>query len=240
MWEDRQKALATGRDEPLLVVARDIVKVDAVEAHRGVLVQPRGVPLDIRRDAQPRDHILARHAGGCAVEVRREVAELVACQRRLPPLIEGGGPGFAVGAGIRQSGLQEKRLAGAAAVAKRVDDRAHGLARRRDGDEGVRPSAGPARRFSGERGRDDERRLKRAVVDARATRTWPPAVTSSPAHSARMTSIDAFSRAVRSSLPGQGAPVICSLSASPLPTASQKRPAYISASVAAAWAITAG
>src|SRR4029453_16317355 len=44
----------------------------------------------------------------------------------------------------------------------------------------------------------------------------------------------------RSALGGQRSPVMCSLEASPLPRASQKRPGNISLRVAAAWATIAG
>jgi hypothetical protein len=47
MGEIRQKALAAGRNEPLLMVARDVVKVNALEAHGRVVLQPRGVPREI-------------------------------------------------------------------------------------------------------------------------------------------------------------------------------------------------
>jgi hypothetical protein len=65
-------------------------------------------------------------------------------------------------------------------------------------------------------------------------------VTVSPAHRARITSTDSLSRAFRSGLGGHAAPVTCSFRASPLPAASQNRPGYMSARVAAAWATTAG
>ena len=68
----------------------------------------------------------------------------------------------------------------------------------------------------------------------------PRCQTSSPAHSARMIATASARRALRRALSGQGWPVMASLIASPLPTASQKRPGYICASVAAAWAMTAG
>ena len=48
------------------------------------------------------------------------------------------------------------------------------------------------------------------------------------------------SRALRTSLRGQGAPVMCSLDASPVPSATQNRPSYIAPSVAMAWAMIAG
>jgi hypothetical protein len=49
-----------------------------------------------------------------------------------------------------------------------------------------------------------------------------------------------LSRAFRSGFVGQRSPVIASFSASPLPIANQNRSGNISASVAAAWAMTAG
>jgi hypothetical protein len=48
------------------------------------------------------------------------------------------------------------------------------------------------------------------------------------------------SRASRSSLRGQGSPVTCSFIASPLPSATQKRPGNIAPRVAIAWATIAG
>ena len=75
---------------------------------------------------------------------------------------------------------------------------------------------------------------------ARSTVTSPSWSTTSPANSARMTSTHSRRRALRVALSGHGAPVMCSLEASPLPSATQKRPGYISASVAAAWAMIAG
>jgi hypothetical protein len=55
-----------------------------------------------------------------------------------------------------------------------------------------------------------------------------------------MTSTHSRSLAARSRFAGQRAPVTASFNASPLPTASQKRSGYISASVAAACAMIAG
>jgi hypothetical protein len=55
-----------------------------------------------------------------------------------------------------------------------------------------------------------------------------------------MTATHSSSRRSRAALSGQGSPVTCSFSASPDPSAAQKRPGYISASVAAAWAVMAG
>lgn len=75
---------------------------------------------------------------------------------------------------------------------------------------------------------------------ARSTSTNPRWLTHSPAKSARITSTDSRSRALRSDLVGHRWPVMCSLTAWPLPSASQNRPGNISASVAAACATIAG
>ena len=76
---------------------------------------------------------------------------------------------------------------------------------------------------------------------ARSTTTWPRCVTSSPAQSARITSTHSRSRAIRSALTGQAAPVTCSLSAWPLPSATHgKRPGNIAATVAIACAEMTG
>ena len=75
---------------------------------------------------------------------------------------------------------------------------------------------------------------------ARSTRTSPSWFTTSPANSARMTSTHSRSRALRTFLSGHGAPVMCSLENSPVPSASARRPGNSSASVAAAWATIAG
>ena len=55
-----------------------------------------------------------------------------------------------------------------------------------------------------------------------------------------MTSTHSRNRAVRSALRGHGAPVMCSLDASPVPRATQSRPGNMAASVPAAWATIAG
>ncbi len=55
-----------------------------------------------------------------------------------------------------------------------------------------------------------------------------------------MTSTHSSSRACRSGLGGQRSPVMCSLTASPDPSAIQNRPGNIAASVAEAWAMIAG
>jgi hypothetical protein len=47
-------------------------------------------------------------------------------------------------------------------------------------------------------------------------------------------------RAARTSLRGQRSPVMCSLLASPVPSAAQNRSGYISVSVEIAWAMIAG
>jgi hypothetical protein len=75
---------------------------------------------------------------------------------------------------------------------------------------------------------------------ARSTRTSPLWLTSSPRSSARITSTHSRSRALRTSLCGHGSPVMCSLLASPVPSAAQKRPGYMAASVPMAWAMIAG
>jgi hypothetical protein len=91
----------------------------------------------------------------------------------------------------------------------------------------------PATSFGGSSGSDHSR--------ARSTTTSPRWLTSSPRHSARITSTHSRSRAIRTSLGGQGSPVTCSLSASPLPTATHgKRPGNIAPRVAMAWAEMTG
>ncbi len=91
----------------------------------------------------------------------------------------------------------------------------------------------PATSFGGSSGSDH--------TLARSTVTRPRWETSSPRHSARITSTHSRSRAIRTSLVGHGSPVTCSLSASPLPSATQgRRPGNIAASVANAWAEITG
>ena len=75
---------------------------------------------------------------------------------------------------------------------------------------------------------------------ARSTCTSPWCVTSSPANSARMTSTHSRRRALRVALSGQRSPVMCSLEASPLPSAIHSRRGNISQIVAAACAMIAG
>ena len=75
---------------------------------------------------------------------------------------------------------------------------------------------------------------------ARSTVTNPSWLTSSPSSSLRMTSTHSSSRRVRTSLRGHRSPVMCSLLASPLPSATQNRPGNIEPSVATACAMTAG
>src|SRR5436853_329892 len=55
-----------------------------------------------------------------------------------------------------------------------------------------------------------------------------------------MMSTHSRSRALRRSLRGHGAPVMCSLLASPVPSAAQNRPGYMAARVPMAWATIAG
>ena len=55
-----------------------------------------------------------------------------------------------------------------------------------------------------------------------------------------MTSTHSRSRALRTSLRGQPSPVMCSLLASPVPSAAQNRPGYIAARVPMACAMIAG
>ena len=75
---------------------------------------------------------------------------------------------------------------------------------------------------------------------ARSTRTRPSWSTTSPANSARMISTHSSRRALRTSLSGHAAPVMCSLDASPVPRATHRRPGNISVSDAAACATMAG
>ena len=55
-----------------------------------------------------------------------------------------------------------------------------------------------------------------------------------------MTSMASSNISRRISVSGQRSPVMCSLSASPLPTPRKKRPGIMAAEVAAAWAMIAG
>jgi hypothetical protein len=75
---------------------------------------------------------------------------------------------------------------------------------------------------------------------ARSTRTSPSWSTTSPANSARITSTHSRSLAARTRLGGHGAPVMCSLENSPVPSATHSRPGNSSHSVAAACATIAG
>ncbi len=75
---------------------------------------------------------------------------------------------------------------------------------------------------------------------ARSTVTSPSWLTSSPASSARITSTHSRSRRLRRSLRGHPAPVMCSLLASPVPSAAQNRPGNIAPSVPIACAMIAG
>ncbi len=75
---------------------------------------------------------------------------------------------------------------------------------------------------------------------ARSTLISPSRLTVSPAKSARMTSTHSRSLRLRTGFGGQRSPVMCSLDASPVPSAIQKRPGNIWQSVAAAWAMIAG
>ena len=106
----------------------------------------------------------------------------------------------------------------------------------------VGPRADPRRGRRGDGGAEQRRRRRPARVHSRArsTVTSPWWVTSSPANSARITSTHSPSRRVRVALSGQPPPVMCSLDASPVPSATHSRPGNISASVAAAWAMMAG
>jgi hypothetical protein len=67
-----------------------------------------------------------------------------------------------------------------------------------------------------------------------ATSIWPPR------HNVRITSTASSSISSRVSAGGQRSPMMCSFSASPLPTPSWKRPSSRIEAVAAACAITAG
>ncbi len=75
---------------------------------------------------------------------------------------------------------------------------------------------------------------------ASSTTTRPRWLTTSPRHSARITSTHSARRALRSDLGGQRSPVMASLMYWPVPSATQKRSGNISASVAAACAMMAG
>src|ERR687898_249286 len=68
----------------------------------------------------------------------------------------------------------------------------------------------------------------------------PEYLTTLPVKSLRMTSMDSMRMRNRVGASGQYSPTMCSLSASPAPRPSQKRPGYIASSVAAACAIMAG
>jgi len=80
----------------------------------------------------------------------------------------------------------------------------------------------------------------RVQILARSTVTRPWWVTSSPASSARMIATHSRRRASRTSLRGHPWPVMCSFTASPEPSATQKRPGNMAPSVAAACATMAG
>jgi len=80
----------------------------------------------------------------------------------------------------------------------------------------------------------------RSYNRADSTVTIPRWLTVSPAQSCRMISTHSWSRTFRSAFVGHFSPVMPSLSSCPLPTAIQRRPANICASVAPAWASSAG
>ncbi len=75
---------------------------------------------------------------------------------------------------------------------------------------------------------------------ARSTRTRPSVLTSSPRRRARITPTHSSRRALRSGFGGQRSPVMCSLDASPVPSATVSRPGNSSPRVATAWATMAG
>ena len=76
---------------------------------------------------------------------------------------------------------------------------------------------------------------------ASCTVTSPSWVTSAPRHSARMMSTHSASRCMRSGFVGQASPVTCSLSASPLPSATHgSRPGNMAATVPIACAEITG
>ena len=123
-----------------------------------------------------------------------------------------------------------------------VHDRAQRVGGLRHGREAVGPARDPARGLGADGGAEQRRRRSGPAPDARvdAPRTCPSCDTRSPARRRRMMSTLSSSRALRSSLDGQGSPVTCSFIASPLPSAAQNRPGNISSSVAIACAMITG
>ena len=143
----------------------------------------------------------------------------------------------------RRGGPGGDRLALAAALPEGVDHRRRRLVRLVDGDQAVGPPAHPSGRWprsrpaptssGGSSGRSQSRARStrdQAVVGDLLTRQQA-------AHD-----LDALHAAAGCGPPcsATARPVTCSFSASPLPSATQKRPGYISARVAMAWAMTAG
>ena len=239
----REHALPEGVDERLELLA-DVVEVDRVEAERGELLQPGDVLLEVGRDEHAAAHVLGAHEARGLVELPRPSA---------------GPTGAAAGTGWCATGRRRCRAPaarpapttggpGGTPACPRRRRRGRRRATRSSCSRGwlivTSPSAhSPAQpavaaltaapiSFGGCAGSVHSR--------ARSTVTSPSWSTTSPANSARMTSTHSRRRALRVALSGHGSPVMCSLDASPVPSATQKRPGYISASVAAAWAMIAG
>ena len=131
----------------------------------------------------------------------------------------------------------------AAGGAVGVDHLAERVVRLVDGDQPVGPAGDPAGGLDADRRADQLRLASSGRVHslARSTVTRPSWVTSSPASRARMIA-DALTQPGVADRPcaATALPVMCSLEASPLPSATHSRPSNIVANVAMAWATIAG
>jgi hypothetical protein len=99
----RKESGTAGVDEALLVFARDVVKEDALEAQRGVLVQPIHMAVHISRSSDLRKHIgkgrpttRTRDCSGSS-----DVGELIRCEDTVIPLVVCRAYGFFIRAGKR-------------------------------------------------------------------------------------------------------------------------------------------
>ena len=137
--------------------------------------------------------------------------------------------------------LEGDRLAVTAGLPEGVDDGAQGVDGPRDGDESVGPRADQAGGLGGDGRPDEQRRGLGQAPHARAIHTHETVVGHLLAAQQRADHLDALEEpGVPSAFTGHRSPVTCSFTASPEPSAAQKRPGNMSASVAIAWAVTAG
>ena len=110
----------TGVQKLVLILTRDVVHVDTVQADFSGLEKPVDMALDLGRSPYPCQNGGTMRVLTRAIELLRggDARELIGIEHAMPPLVVRGTFGFFLGWGERQRDLQKQRFTGAASIAE--------------------------------------------------------------------------------------------------------------------------